>query len=299
MDSFTGRVTLRKFSGYPTQDPERFISDFGAYCVFHRLQDSDPRRVAAFQLHLDGPAQTWFSCLDDDVKTSWDSINEAFQLKYSSSDNKPVLLVETELFLNLRLLPGQQLDDYYSKIIDKGRKISKNPNEILLKFIEGLPPQLAFFVRAGNPADVQAALLSAKMGEAYGYRTTTGLGATPAPAAAPVAAVTTQSEELNRLQQQVQDLSKQLKDLAVNKNNNPRVPTSRRDRTCFSCAGVGHVKSRCNWNSDSGPSDPSMTCQICSQTGHGALCCVSYKGNSVQGNLTRPRDTARGPLGGK
>ena len=28
----TRRISLRKFSGYPTEDPNQFISDFEAYC---------------------------------------------------------------------------------------------------------------------------------------------------------------------------------------------------------------------------------------------------------------------------
>ena len=54
--------------------------------------------------------------------------------------------------------------------MEKGRRVNKSQQEIVLKFIEGLPPQLAFFVRAGNPEDIKAALTAAKLGEAYGYR---------------------------------------------------------------------------------------------------------------------------------
>ena len=50
----TGQIKLQKFSGYPTEDPERFLSDFCAYCTFN---DDDPRKLAAFQLHLEGPAR--------------------------------------------------------------------------------------------------------------------------------------------------------------------------------------------------------------------------------------------------
>ena len=45
------RITtcIRKFSGYLLQDPERFILDFGAYCVFNRISKTDSQKVAAFQ----------------------------------------------------------------------------------------------------------------------------------------------------------------------------------------------------------------------------------------------------------
>ena len=72
--------------------------------------------------------------------------------------------------MNWRLLPYQQIKDYYSKIMGKGNRIHKTAKDILLKFIEGLPPQLAFFVRDWNPEDILAALIASKLGEAYSYR---------------------------------------------------------------------------------------------------------------------------------
>ena len=122
---------MKKFNGYPTDDTERFMPNFLAYSVFNRIENDDFRKVAAFQLYLDSPAQ-----------------------------------------LSLRLLYHHYIEDYFSKIMDKGRRLSKNSQEILLKFIEGLPSQLAFLVRAGNPENIQAALTAAKLGEAYGYRAT-------------------------------------------------------------------------------------------------------------------------------
>ena len=83
------------------------------------------------------------------------------------ANNPPVLLVETEQFNSLRILPAQQIEDYFGKIIEKGKKNNKSDQEILLKFIQGLPAQLAFFARSGKPSDVHAALTSAKMGEGY------------------------------------------------------------------------------------------------------------------------------------
>ena len=90
--------------------------------------------------------------MDSAYKLRWDTVLQKFKEEYHL--NKPVLLVETEIFQNLRLLNGQQLEDYFSKVVDKGRKINKSAQEILLKFIEGLPSQLAFFVRAGNPENM-------------------------------------------------------------------------------------------------------------------------------------------------
>ena len=63
------------FSEYPTEDPGRFLSDFEAYC-----NNTDEWKLAAFQLNLIGPANTWYGCLDDDDKADWDNLAAAFNL---------------------------------------------------------------------------------------------------------------------------------------------------------------------------------------------------------------------------
>ena len=142
------RIPLKRFCGYPREDAERFLSNFKAYATFSNLETNDRKQAAALQLHLEGPAQSWFASLKDDITCHWDSLCAAFRQKYISSDNRPILLVETEHFMNLRLQPHQQIEDHYSIIKDKGRRIHNTTQDILLKFTQGLPPQLAFFVRA-------------------------------------------------------------------------------------------------------------------------------------------------------
>ncbi len=58
------RIQLPKFVGNSYDDAERFINTFEAFCVFNKLDGNDQRKVAAFQLHIDGPALVWFNALD-------------------------------------------------------------------------------------------------------------------------------------------------------------------------------------------------------------------------------------------
>lgn len=289
----SGKVSLAKFSGYPTEDAERFLSNFSAYCLFNKINAQDPRTVAAFQLHLQGPALTWFTCLDNTEKTDWDSVQKLYREKYLAENNKPMLLVETELFLNLRLLPHQQLEDYFSKIMEKGRRVNKSQQEITLKFIEGLPSQLAFFVRAGNPEDINAALTAAKLGEAYGYRalpTTTETvpgGAIPAPVSSVSAAQPGSNTRLNELERKMDKLCSQFEQF--NSRSNERSP---RQFVCHACKGAGHIKRHCNWAR--GQNEPKTQCQLCEQFGHRASNCANNSGNGMN-----PRDTRRVPLGGR
>ena len=46
-----------------TDDAEQFLSDFEACVIFTKLDLNEQRRIAAFQLHLCGPAQVWYSSL--------------------------------------------------------------------------------------------------------------------------------------------------------------------------------------------------------------------------------------------
>ena len=73
------------------------LSDLDVYCKLFRINNTDGRRVAAFQLHLQGPASTCYSCLSEDDKNDCDNLVAAFDLNYCV-ENTPVLLVETEQF---------------------------------------------------------------------------------------------------------------------------------------------------------------------------------------------------------
>lgn len=291
---YNGKVSLAKFSGYPTEDAERFLSNFSAYCLFNKINVQDPRTVAAFQLHLQGPALTWFTCLTDTEKADWASVKQLYRAKYLAENNKPMLLVETEQFLNLRLLPHQQIEDYFSKIMEKGRRVNKSQQEIVLKFIEGLPSQLAFFVRAGNPEDINAALTAAKLGEAYGYRAsptateTVPGGAIPAPVPTVSAVQPGSNNRLAQLEQKMDRLCSQFEQFTTttNRDNSPR------QFLCHACKGAGHVKRYCNWAR--GQSEPKIQCQLCDQFGHRAINCANNSGNG-----RNPRDTGRVPLGGR
>ena len=284
-----GRVTLEKFSGYPTEDAERFLSNFSAYCMFGRINQQDPRTVAAFQLHLKGPALTWFTCLNDSDKSSWETVKKLYQEKYMDKENKPVLLVETEQFLNLRLLPHQQMEDYYSKIMEKGRKINISDQEIVLKFIEGLPSQLAFFVRAGNPEDIHAALTAANLGEVYGYRASPSPAGFDIPPAASSVAAVQSSDRLKVLEQRLDKLCTEFDKVCL---MNSKEPYHNKKSTCHACKGAGHIKRYCNWAR--GNSEPNTQCQLCEQFGHRAVNCFLNSGNGRS-----PRDTGRVPLGGR
>ena len=68
------RMPLKRFSGYPTNDAEIFLSNVKAYAPFNNLERNDRMQAAAVQLYLEWPAQSWFASLDDDITCHLDSL---------------------------------------------------------------------------------------------------------------------------------------------------------------------------------------------------------------------------------
>ena len=90
-----------------------------------------------------------------------------------NSENESDFYIEEQLFTSLVLAPGQKVEDFYNVLLDKAKLLSKSERERMSKFISGLPPMLAYFVRATSPKTATEALASARKGDAYGYRQTT------------------------------------------------------------------------------------------------------------------------------
>ena len=274
--------SCRKFSGYPKDNGEKFLKEFESFATLHDLDLDEGRKIAAFHLHLQGPALTWYNTLSCD---NWKSLRKQFSDKYVDFGwQHPSVVIESELFQNLSLLPGQDVEDFFGQVIEKGHVLKKPDYEIMAKFIQGLPEKLAFYVRASNPEDCNAALSYAKAGEAYGYRIEQ------------CSAVKTESgkrsNEFAEMKQQIAELGSAISKLTTNRasqyqtgqNQAPALNrsqgsnfnsqyTGRPDRKCFNCGKYGHIKRFC-LNAESSPIQ--TKCQLCQQIGHVALNCNLY-----------------------
>ena len=283
-------ATCKKFSGYPNENGSKFLKEFESFVTLHELdqEDDDSKILAAFHLHLQGPALTWHNGLTSGL--NWNAVKGRFTAKYVKFDwEHPSVVIENQLFNNMKLHPGQEIEDFYCKLVEKGELLCKPDHEIRSKFVDGLPDKLAFYVRASKPKDTAEALTLAKTGEAYKYRESENTVA-----AARNVPVNTEIEglkcQLNQLTEMMKDLKTQ-KQTQIHTNSSPgfrKFPQNqtsnvpRRNFPCFNCNGVGHVKKYCNWNG-TGNFSPQSTCQLCSQNGHVALQCRQFK-QVKQGN---------------
>ncbi|CAG2248036.1 unnamed protein product [Mytilus edulis] len=232
-DTMEKLANCRKFGGYPHENAALFIAEFESYATLHKISPLDDNRIiAALHLHLTGPALTWFNSLSSENKASWEAIVHLFTDKYVDLDwQNPTVMLDSEIFENMSLSSGQSIDDFYCQLVEKANTLKKPDHEILVKFIKGLPEQLAFFVRAGHHRDSPSALAAAKMGEAYGYRK----------AELQVAAASKQAKpsdkrdsEFASLQSQIDTLTKAVQNLTASKTDESTKQNRRTDRFAYS-----------------------------------------------------------------
>ena len=263
---------MKKFNGFMHEDGSKFLEGFKSYLTLSGIDHSSPRAVAAFHLQLHGPAQIWFNALPTSIKSTWFTLETEFKKEFCNITNNPSLVAEEATFNTLTLKPGQPIEEFASVVQEKGRRLTKSDRDMTFKFIDGLPSQLAFFVRAGRVATLRDALHSAKLGEAHGYRSHNA-----------TQTVATQ-DSLSSLTQRVQALelnnvTSRQKDQSVNSNSKTRVP-NRPKGACFKCTGAGHLKRSCNWNGNGQP-HPDTRCQLCEEMGHLASFCLKLTPKTV------------------
>jgi hypothetical protein len=52
-------ASCKRFSGYPKDNGLNFMKKFESFATLHELDEDDTRKLAAFQLHLQGPVLTF------------------------------------------------------------------------------------------------------------------------------------------------------------------------------------------------------------------------------------------------
>jgi len=273
------KLAPKKFGGYSHEDPERFLSDFNAYCVYSNIKNNTDRKTATFHLHLDGPAKLWFLSLDQQQRQRFQTVEQLFITKYMARSTAS-LLCHAEQFQSTTL-GHNTLEHYFGQLTDLGRKLNKSDFDVMSAFVNGLPETLKFHVRAGQPETAEEAFNAAKLGVAYGYLTTDSIIPTPC-----VSAVKPRDTDVSQLQKDIQSLTSKVDALSMTRNRNNNSGAIR----CYRCDGEGHTQRRCNII-DTRYFEP-IQCARCGQHGHRARNCASPpldRAFSRSGNYNTPR----------
>ena len=253
--AFSTSFKIDTFSGLSSEiSPENFLDIFHSYSTVQDFE-TDIQKVAAFHLHLRGEALAWFNALES--KTSWSTVKDAFTRRFINANplNAPDMVSAMHSFQTICLCPGQALSDYYILICEKAKALQKTDAETILRFVDGLPSELKFFVRAGSCGHV--------------------------PSSRPASLET----RVDALSQQVTELTQLLNSQSFGSprfpNGSQRSPasTSQRDRTvCGRCRCPGHTSSECNLATNGRPR-PDLRCFKCGQFSHGSKFCKSNQEN--------------------
>lgn len=277
--AFSTSFKIDTFSGLSSEiSPENFLDIFHSYSTVQNFE-TDIQKVAAFHLHLRGEALAWFNALES--KTSWSTVKDAFTRRFINANplNAPDMVSAMHSFQTICLCPGQALSDYYILICEKAKALQKTDAETILRFVDGLPSELKFFVRAGSPKSLEEAFTAARNGEVYGYRSPQSCGHVPSSRPASL------ETRVDALSQQVTELTQLLNSQSFGSprfpNGSQRSPasTSQRDRTvCGRCRCPGHTSSECNLATNGRPR-PDLRCFKCGQFSHGSKFCKSNQEN--------------------
>lgn len=284
---------IERFSGLNCGiSPVNFLNIFTSYVTVQSLS-SDKQKIAAFHLHLQGEALAWFTSLDQDQTDTWEHLKSAFRTRFveHNSQNEPDMISAMHTFNAMCLAPGQPISDYFILITEKAKSLGKSAAETTLRFVDGLPTELKFFVRTGGPKTIDDAFTAARNGEAYGYRAVQSCSHVPVPA---VSAMSTSSTELSDIKSTLASLTAVVKsqqemiqrvmdgneEKKEQRGGNFRAPRNDRDRqiACHNCKGQGHVQRVCNLARNA-TSRPQFRCNICNQYGHGFRFCAQNSGN--------------------
>lgn len=108
-------------------------SEFRSFCT---LQIDDKRIIAAFHLHLRGPALVWFSTLNESNKVLWSVLQEAFQNRYISRDIcDPSIIAELAMFDALTVHSATAIETFYGQLLEKGFNFDKPERDLTSNFI--------------------------------------------------------------------------------------------------------------------------------------------------------------------
>ncbi|OWF54460.1 hypothetical protein KP79_PYT21617 [Mizuhopecten yessoensis] len=173
------------------------------------------------------------------------------------------MMLEAESFSKMALHPNQPLDDFYSRLIHRGKVLHKRDEELMIIFIDSLPIHLKFFVRDGHPKQQKLPWLLPRWVKLMVYRESKDI---LVQAITPSLSTSSPHSSASTLEQKLSSLTYIVSKLVVT------VSESRELFTCPECGGQDRRSPMCNLNGQ-GVSCPDTICQLCSQKGYVAASC--------------------------
>lgn len=227
------------FAGEGTQDPEQWLEDFRRASAANRWNAN--RQLELAPVYLKGVALDWFTTLNpapnafDDNAHRDRSFKHLFRVRFHTPKQKA--LWQKQFF---EIKQGDaSVDAYVNQFRTLKKKIDRGnvfPDTFITQlFIQGLRPEYAINVQASEPADLAAAITSAKQWETGHLMASQNQQGT--------------DQAIKTLTEQIAQLSINLaqKQPVVSKETH-YVETPRPTHTgltCFYCGNTGHMIAKC------------------------------------------------------
>jgi len=155
-------LTPTPFTGGDKTNAREWLTYFTRYITFKQL--SETATIALFALLMRGPANTWFTGLTDEERSSYKAVCEQFKKKYSPA---PITLWRRASdFWATEQQPGQSVEEYYSEMRCKGQEIEATDDMVRYAIMRGLRANLRPYVMQQDPATPEGLLEAAKVAEA-------------------------------------------------------------------------------------------------------------------------------------
>jgi len=288
------------FTGMSDQDPRRWLQRFESYCQISNLQGQ--RKLEAFQLLLDGPAEIWYRGLALENRNNWVNTEQQFRNKFINANN--LNWVKEQSLLTRVQGKNEKVETYIADIRVKCNQLNKTEDETKSIMIRGLLPNIRAFVIGQQPQNLDAAESKARLAESIENmkQANNSVNAIHTPVSGVsevlgdvVGALRTQGKQIETLTQSMARINRG----SAFSPQRTFVPRGGNADWCNRCNRRGHTVTNCYRF----PHSNELTCYRCGFKGHVQSKCRMRPQNSpapqmqtrqYQGNLRSPSPAVPG-----
>jgi len=148
------------FAGTAVEDAENWLRHFENYCQFKGFDNA--KTMAMFKVLLTDSAATWLDSLSGETLASWNNLKTAFTTRYTT----PAFMKFKSAKSLFNTKQGQMTtDDYHALMQRLGKQLGANEDMLRYAILNGLREDIAKYVIQKQPADMNALLEAARVGE--------------------------------------------------------------------------------------------------------------------------------------